>query len=34
MNKTAHAAWGLAGAYFLLAWLAERRSELKRQASR
>ena len=26
--------WGLAGAYFLLAWLAERRSELKRQASR
>jgi ABC-2 type transport system permease protein len=26
--------WGLAGAYFLLAWLAERRSEPKRQASR
>ena len=26
--------WALAGAYFLLAWLAERRSELKRQASR
>lgn len=26
--------WALAGAYFLLAWLAERRSALQRQASR